>query len=105
VASELVQALGPVYARAWRHLVDEHGPKQAARVFAQVVQSVEEYGTEAIAPRVELALAQGEPLQLALRPTAPAVSLGAEALPPSVRDVVVESSKVADFDALLGGVA
>jgi transposase len=105
VAGELVQALGPVYARAWRHLVDEHGPKQAARVFAQVVQAVEEHGAEALAPRVELALAQGEPLQLALRPTAPAVSLGEEAMPPSVRGVVIETAQMADYDALLGGVA
>ena len=105
VAGELVQALGPAYARAWRHLVDEHGPKQAARVFAQVVQAVEEHGAEALAPRVELALAQGEPLQLALRPAARAVSLGEEALPPSVRGVVVETAQMADFDALLGGVA
>jgi hypothetical protein len=105
VAGELVQALGPVYARAWRHRVDEHGPKQAARVFAQVVQAVEEYGAEAIAPRVELALAQGEALQLALRPAARAVSLGEEALPPSVRGVVVETAQMADYDTLLGGVA
>jgi len=105
VAGELVQALGPVYARAWRHLVDEHGPKQAARVFAQVVQAVDEHGAEAIAPRVELALAQGEALQLALRPAARSVSLAEEALPPSVRGVVVETAQMADFDALLGGVA
>lgn len=105
VADELVQVLGPTYVRAWRHLVDEHGPKQAARVFAQVVQAVEQHGAEAIASRVELALAQGEPLQLALRPAAPAASLATEALPPSVRDVVVETAQAADFDALLRGAA
>jgi class 3 adenylate cyclase len=59
VAGELVQALGPAYARAWRHLVDDHGPKQAARVFAQVVQAVEEHGAEVLAPRIELALRTG----------------------------------------------
>jgi transposase len=105
VASELVEALGPTYVRAWRHLVDEHGPKQAARVFAQVVQAVEREGAGAIAPRVELALAQGEPLQLALRATTPATSLGVEALPPSVQGVVVEAAQAADFDALLRGAA
>lgn len=105
VADELVQALGPAYVRAWRHLVDEHGPKQAARVFAQVVQAVERHGTEAVASRVEMALAKGEALQLALRATAPAASLAAEALPPSVRDVVVETAQAADFDALLRGAA
>jgi hypothetical protein len=100
-----VEALGPTYVRAWRHLVDEHGPKQAARVFAQVVQVVEQHGAEVIAPRVELALAQGEPLQLALRATAPKAALTAEALPPSVRDVVVEAAQAAEFDALLRGAA
>jgi hypothetical protein len=91
--------------RAWRHLVDEHGPKQAARVFAQVVQAVERHGTEAIASRVEMALAKGEALQLALRATTPAASLAAEVLPPSVRDIVVETAQAADFDALLRGAA
>ena len=105
VAAELVEALGPTYVRAWRHLVDEHGPKQAARVFAQVVQAVERHGAEAIAPRVELALAQGEPLQLALRAPTPKAALAEEALPPSVRDVVVEAAQAADFDALLRGAA
>lgn len=105
VATELVQVLGPTYQRAWRHLVDEHGPKQAARVFAQVVRAIDELGADAVAARVETALAQGEPLQLALRPATSAAALAAEALPASVRGISVEAARAADFDALLGGAA
>jgi transposase len=105
VAAELVQVLGPTYERAWRHLVDEHGPKQAARVFAQVVRAVDKLGADAVAARVETALAQGEPLQLAVRQTASGAALAAEALPESVRGISVEAAKAADFDALLRGVA
>lgn len=105
VADELVQALGPTYQLAWRHLVEEHGPKQAARVFAQVVQAVERLGADEVACRVEDALARGEPLQLALRPTTATSSLGADALPASVRDIAVDSAHASDFDALLRGAA
>jgi hypothetical protein len=43
VAEELVPALGDVYVRAWHHLVDVHGPKQAARIFAQVLWALEDW--------------------------------------------------------------
>lgn len=105
VADELVQALGPTYQRAWRQLVDEHGPKQAARVFAQVVQAIEVQGAEAVAARVEVALTQGEPLPLALRVTTSTRSLQAEALPASIRDLDIETARAADFDVLMGGAA
>jgi hypothetical protein len=105
VAAELVQVLGPTYERAWRHLVDENGPKQAARVFAQVVRAVDKLGTDEVAARVDAALARGEPLQLAVRLTAQATPLAAEALPESVRGISVEAARAADFDALLRGAA
>lgn len=105
VADELVQALGPSYQRAWRHLVDEHGAKQAPRVFVQVVQAVERLGADAVASRIDEALARGEPLQLALRPTVATPSLAADALPASIRDIAVEAAHASDFDALLRGAA
>jgi transposase len=105
VAAELVQVLGPTYARAWRHLVDEHGPKQAARVFAQVVRAVDTLGADVVAARVEAALAQGEPLQLAVRLNANVPVLPTESLPESVRGNSVEAARAADFDALLRGAA
>ena len=105
VADELVQALGPTYVRAWRHLVDAHGPKQAARVFAQIVKAVDTVGADAIGRRVEAALDEGEPLLLALRSTTPSAPLSPEALPTSVRDIPVEAARAADFDVLLRGAA
>jgi transposase len=105
VASELVGVLGATYARAWQHLVDEHGPKQAARVFAQVLRAVGQLGVEVVAARVEAALERGEPLQLALRPSAAVNALTTEALPVSVRDIEVEAARAADFDSLLRGAA
>ncbi len=41
VAAELIRDLGPSFAAAWRSLVDAHGPKQAARIFAKVLGHVE----------------------------------------------------------------
>ena len=104
VAHELLPKLGEVYARAWRLLVDEHGPKQAARVFAQVLKAVVAHGETTVAVRLEMALAQGESLQLAVNPPPVAPpSLSLEALPAALRDVVVSSASAAEFDALLKG--
>ena len=104
VADELIAALGEPYASAWRRLVDEHGPKQAARVFAQVLRALEDLGERDVATRVRAALASGEPLQLALRPAvvaAPAVP--SDALPPSLVGIEVAAACAADFDVLLAG--
>ena len=106
VAHELLPKLREVYARAWTHLVDVHGPKQAARVFAQVLKAVVVHGETTIASRLELALAQGESMQLAVSPPPaqpPGISL--DALPAALRDVAVASASAADFDALLRGAA
>lgn len=103
VADELIAGLGEPFAAAWRLLVDQHGPKQAARVFAQVLRAVEDRGEVAVAADVARALTSGEPLQLAVRPTAaapPPVPL--EALPPSLAHVDVLAGSAADYDALLG---
>lgn len=44
VAEELIDALGDPFDAAWRLLVDQHGPKQAARLFAQVLRALESRG-------------------------------------------------------------
>jgi transposase len=106
VAHELLPKLGEVYARAWRQLVDEHGPKQAARVFAQVLKAVVADGETVVSTRLEMALAQGESLQLAVNPPPlPPPSMSLDALPSVLRDVAVASASAADFDALLVGAA
>ena len=106
VAHELLPRLGEVYARAWKHLVEVHGPKQAARAFAQVLKAVVAQGETTVASHLELALAQGESLQLAVNPPpAQPPSISLDALPASLRDVAVASASAADFDALLRGAA
>ena len=105
VADELIPRLHESFARAWRRLVDEHGPKQAARVFAQVLKAVVRDGETTVARRLDIALATGESLQLAVHPPPPPVEMTTEALPAALRDVHVSSASAADFDALLRGAA
>jgi transposase len=102
VASELVRDLGEPFGAAWRSLVDAHGPRQASRVFAKVLDHVERRGLVEVGRIVEAALGRGEPLLLALAPaTAAAPLLDEEALPTSLREVDVPSGRAADYDALL----
>jgi transposase len=103
VADELIRDLGPPFDALWRHLCDESGPKQASRVFAQVLRSVVELGDRVTAERVQRALETGEPLLLTLRPSEPAPSMALEALPSRLRDIDVGGGRAADYDRLLGG--
>lgn len=105
VADELIAALGEPFAAAWRLLVDQHGPKQAARVFAQVLRAVEDRGELVVAREVGAALASGEPLQLAVRPRPPPPPpVPAELLPSSLASIEVLAGAAADYDVMLGGV-
>jgi hypothetical protein len=105
VADELIPALGEPFASAWRLLVDQHGPKQAARLFAQVLRGIEARGALVVADEVRAALASGEPIQLAVRtrPTATTV-VAAAALPTSLAGVEVAAGAAVDYVAWLGGV-
>src|SRR5439155_19556721 len=62
VAEELIRDLGPPFDALWRHLVDERGPKQAARIFAHVLRSVVDIGHVVTAERVRRSLLSGEPV-------------------------------------------
>jgi transposase len=66
VADELIAALDEPFAATWRMLVDQHGPKQAARLFAQVLRAIESRGEQTVAHEITAALASGEPIQLAV---------------------------------------
>jgi len=99
VASKLIDELGPAYAGAWRALVDAHGPKQAARVFAKVLAHVEERGVDAVAVALDAALAKSEPVLLALAPAAPPSHVvDRDALPAALRDVDIDAGCAADYD-------
>jgi transposase len=104
VADELIAALDEPFASAWRLLVDQHGPKQAARVFAQVLRAIEDRGEREVAGDVTAALASGEPIQLAVRTRTAAPAMPLEQLPSSLVGVDVLAGAAADYDALLGGV-
>ena len=102
VAPELIADLGAPFDAAWRELVDAHGPKQAARIFAKLLSFVETRGLQTVAERIKVALEKSEPLLAALAvPEPPAPTIGAQALPENMRDVTVHSASAADFNALL----
>ena len=104
VADELIAALDEPFAGAWRLLVDQHGPKQAARVFAQVLRAIEDRGEREVASEIAAALASGEPIQLAVRKRAAASpEVPADQLPTTLAGVEVYAGAAADYDALLAG--
>jgi hypothetical protein len=104
VADELVANLGSPFDALWRHLVDERGPKQAARTFSHVLRAVVELGERTTAERVQRALDTGEPVLLALRPSEPiAAAVASDALPCRLRDVDVAAGSAADYDRWLAG--
>jgi transposase len=104
VASELIRDLGPPFDRAWRSLVDAHGPRQAARIFAKVLGHAETRGIGEVAQRLVVAMARNEPLLLALAPAVPpAAAIAPEALPHSLRSLEVASGCAADYDGWLRG--
>jgi transposase len=104
VADELVPTLGEPYTEAWQRLVDVHGPKQAARVFAHVLAAVVDQGHEPVAARLRGALADGTPLLLAIKPSVQPPPMTLDELPASLRGIEVVGSTAAAYDALLGGV-
>lgn len=104
VAAELIRDLGEPFGAAWRHLVDVHGPRQAARIFAKVLGHIETRGVSAVAARVLVALERDEPLLLALAPPPePSVALTEDALPRALREHDVPAGRAADYDVLLRG--
>jgi transposase len=105
VADELIAALDEPFAAAWRLLVDRHGPKQAARLFAQVLRAIEDRGEHEVANDVAAALTSGEPIQLAVRARASAdPRVTSDDLPSSLASIEVVAARAADYDVLLGGV-
>ncbi|MEQ9542790.1 MAG: hypothetical protein RIU46_38890, partial [Deltaproteobacteria bacterium] len=69
VAADLTRDLGPPYDRVWRELVDAHGPKQAARIFAKVLGALESLGHDEVVRRLDAARRDDTPLPIALRNT------------------------------------
>jgi transposase len=103
VADELIPTLGAPYVEVWQQLVDTHGPKQAARIFAHVLGAIVDQGHERVAARLRAALNDGTPVLLAIKPTVESAPVELPDLPASLRAIEVVGSTAAAYDALLGG--
>lgn len=104
VAAKLLTQLGDPFGAAWRELVDAHGPKEAARLFAPVCGAIVEQGEALVAKRIARALREDTPIALALAapPERPA-TIAAASLPPSLEGIEVEGASASDYDLLVGG--
>lgn len=98
VAPELLAELGEPYGRLWRLLVDRHGPADAARVFARILEAVGAHGEAAVAQAVATALETGTLRTLPVAVRAPAETIE---VPAPLRGIVVETTPATAFDALL----
>jgi transposase len=103
VIPELLRDLGEPFGGLWRALVEEHGPRQAARIFAAVLDALVERGREAVLALVAEARERNEPLLLALRASTSTRTLDATHVPDVLRAIEVPASSSADFDALFNG--
>jgi transposase len=99
VAPELLAELGEPFAGLWRLLVDRHGPAEAARVFARILEAIGAHGEAVVAQAVATSLEAGTLHTLPLASTsAPVPSVE---VPAPLRGIVVETTPAAAFDALL----
>jgi hypothetical protein len=101
VAAELLGELGEPYARLWRLLVDAHGPREAARVFARVLGATVEHGEAPVAAAIQTALAAKRHDLMALAEVLKTPRPRLVAVPESLADHHVESARASDYDALL----
>lgn len=107
VAHALMAQLGEPFPAWWSKLVDDEGPRAAARLMARILRGVDELGREETQVRVTRAFATGESLSTALLVAAQPTSRSL-AMVPRALDIEVESSSLASFDALItmaGGAA
>jgi transposase len=103
VIPELLRDLGEPFGVLWRELVDEQGPRQAARIFAALLEALVERGRDAVVALVATARERNEPLLLALRTSTAARRLDSDHVPDVLRAIEVPASSAADFDTLFGG--
>ena len=101
-AHQQVAQLAEPFPHWWERLVDELGPRDAARRMARILRGIIELGREECVRRVTYAFLHGEAIATALLVPAAASAIPMTlTLVPAALDVVVECSSVASFDALL----
>lgn len=101
VAAELLAELGSPFDRLWPLLVDVHGPRKGARVFADVLRVVVDHGQAPVAEAVERALKADRFDLLDLASQVHAGRRPAAQVPASLAGHTVEQARAADFDRLL----
>ncbi len=100
VAPELLAELGEPYRKLWTMLDSRYGALETARLFAKLLGSVLDHGTEDVAVALEEALGAGRFDLLSLeRPVEPSKN----EVPEGLKEHEIESARAADFDALLEG--
>jgi hypothetical protein len=103
VLPDLLRDLGDPFPAVWDHLHGLHGPRDAARILAKILGHLETEGAALVVPALEIGLAHGTPLLLALTPATRPPELARDVLPLRLRDVEVDQGCAADYDGWLQG--
>jgi hypothetical protein len=104
VLPDLLRDLGAPFSAVWTHLQRAHSPREAARLFAKVLEQLDRHGAAVVVPALEAALATGTPLLLALTASGTrAPAMVADGLPASLRELEIDSGRAADYDQWLAG--
>ena len=98
VAPELLAVMGEPFASAYARLQQKHEPREAARMFAEILRLVQRFGQPFVAERLTEALDKDRALLFSLRENVAEIS--AESIPESLR-VQVVAAKASDYDYLL----
>jgi transposase len=104
VLPDLLRDLGVPFPAIWDQLHGAHGPREAARLFAKILDQLEVHGAAVVVPALTTALARGTPWLLAIAPAPAAFDLAPDAVPARLREIAVPSGCAADYDGWLIGV-
>lgn len=100
-AAEITAELGEPFASAWRLLVDQRGPLDAARAFATILGAIVDRDEDTVATALRASLARGEVSLGAILP--PRLRPSGVIVPTALAAVEVERAAAVDFDRLLLG--
>jgi transposase len=102
VLPDLLRDLGAPFPAVWERLRTAHSPREAARLFAKILGTLETRGAADVVPALVTALSTGAPLTLAaiVVATPPRIEV-----PAPLRDVDIRSGCAADYDGWLTGVS
>ena len=102
VAPDLVRELGSPFDLFWRRLLDGLSPLESARVFCRVLGMILDYGEERIRKAL-WKLLEGKNQDLLFLTDALRRESSPVSVPPTLSQYRIESSRAADYDALLKG--